>query len=75
MPESEYIKIHSHYFIDDIREKFSIDSLVDKDGYVYLYKIVKGMYDLKQAAMLGRESIIKVLKPFGYSPNAMAPNL
>ena len=33
------------------------------------------MYGLKQAAMLGRENIIQVLKPFGYSPNPLSPNI
>ena len=33
------------------------------------------MYGLKQAAMLGRENIIQVLKPFGYSPDSLSANI
>ena len=68
------MRIHGKYFFPDIRQKYSIDKIIDADGYVYC-KIIKGMYGLKQAAMLGRENIIKVLKPFGYTPDPMAPNI
>ena len=33
------------------------------------------MYGLKQAAKLGREAIIKILKPYGYDPDRMDPNI
>ena len=74
LPEPEYMRIHSKYFFDDIRAKYDIDNLVNEDGYVYC-KIIKGMYGLKQAALLGRENIINVLKPFGYYPDPIAPNI
>ena len=74
LPDAEYMKIHSKYFFEDIKSQYDIDTLIDTDGYVYC-KIVKGMYGLKQAAKLGRETIINALKPFGYEPDAMAPNL
>ena len=74
LPDPEYMRIHGKYFFSDIRKQYNIDSIINDDGYVYC-KIIKGMYGLKQAAMLGREHIIKVLKPFGYSPDPMAPNI
>ena len=74
LPEEEYMKIHGKYFFDDIRQKYKIDSLIHDDGYVYC-KIIKGMYGLKQAVMLGRENIIRALKPYGYLPDPMAPNI
>ena len=74
LPEPEYMRIHSKYFFSDIRQKYDIDNIIDKDGYVYC-KIIKGMYGLKQAAKLGRENIIKVLQPFGYEPDPMSPNI
>ena len=74
LPEPEYMKIHGKYFFEDIRKQYDIDKIIDEDGFVYC-KIVKGMYGLKQAAMLGRENIITVLKPFGYYPDPMSPNI
>ena len=74
LPDPEYMKIHGKYFFDDIRQQYDIDNIIDPDGYVYC-KIVKGMYGLKQAAMLGRQNIIDVLAPFGYAPDPMAPNI
>ena len=59
--ESEYLLIHGTYFLKDIREKYAIDSLVAPDGYVYC-KIVKVMYDLKQAVKLARDQLIENLQ-------------
>ena len=74
LPDSEYMKIHGKYFFDDIRQQYDIDNIIDSDGYVHC-KIVKGMYGLKQAAMLGRQNIIDVLAPFRYAPDPMALNI
>ena len=54
------MRIHGKYYFPDIRQKYAIDKIINADGYVYC-KIGKGMYALKQAAMLSRENIIKVL--------------
>ena len=35
MSEAEYMKIHEKHFLEDIREKYSIDKMVHVDGYVY----------------------------------------
>ena len=35
MKRAEYMRIHSKYFLDDIRQKYGIDFLVAEDGYVY----------------------------------------
>ena len=74
LPEPEYMRIHGKYFFSDICQKDDIDNIIYKDGYVYC-KIIKGMYRRKQAAKLGRESIIKVLQPFGYEPDPLSPNI
>lgn len=65
----EYMRIHSKYFFDDIREKYKIDEIVADDGYVYV-RIEKGMYGLKQAAVLAYNNLVKILAKYGYEPCA-----
>ena len=67
MKENEYMRIHAKYLLDDIRLQYNIESLVDLDGYVYV-RIKKGMYGLKQAAILAYNPLFKQLKPHGYQP-------
>ena len=50
MKEPEYMKMAFKYFPEDIRQKYNLYDLVH-DGYIYI-KIKKGMYGLKQAALL-----------------------
>ena len=42
---AEYLRIHHKYFLEDIRTKYKIDSLVAPDGFVY-YKIKHSLYML-----------------------------
>ena len=70
----QYMRIHGRYFFKEIHDKYNIDNIICTDGYVYC-KIIKGMYGLKEAAMLAREKIIKVLAPHGYQPSKFAPNI
>ena len=44
MKRAEYMRIHSKYFLSDIQEKYNINNLVAKDGYVYC-KIKKACMD------------------------------
>ena len=37
------------------------------DGYVYA-RIEKGVYGLKQAAVLAYNNLVKILKKYGYEP-------
>ena len=74
LSEPQYMRIHSKYFFEDIRKKYNIDNIIAKDDYVYC-KIIKGMYGLKEAAMLARQKIIEILKPLGYSPDQHSPNI
>ena len=74
LPEPEYMRIHSRYFFQDIRQKYNIDALIAPDGYVYC-KITKGMYGLKQAARLANDKLVDLLAPFGYAPDPYAPNI
>jgi hypothetical protein len=51
MRDPEYMKIKYKYFPEDIRTKYELWNLVTADGYFYI-RIKKGMYGLKQAALL-----------------------
>ena len=66
MPRPEFMKVPYKYFPQDIRSKYKLQNLVYND-YIYI-KIKKGMYGLKQAAVLAYENLIKNLAPFGYRP-------
>ena len=56
MTRPEFMKIHSKYFLQDIRDKYNINRIIHTDGYVYC-KIKRGMYGLKQAARLAYDSL------------------
>ena len=67
MPRADYIRIHSKYFPLGIRECYHIDVLVAADGCVYI-KIIKGMYGIKQAAIIAYNQLISHMDPHGYYP-------
>ena len=74
MERPEYMRIHSKYFLQEMREKYKIDSIIAPDGYVYC-KIKRGMYGLKQAARLAYDKLRENLKMHGYSPDKYSPNI
>ena len=74
LEEPEYIRIHSKYFLPEIRQKYNIDSIIAPDGYVYC-EIQKRMYGLKQAAKLARDQLVEHLKAYGYYPQQHAQNI
>ena len=74
LEEPEYIRIHGKYFLQDIRSKYNIDTIIAPDGYVYC-KAIRGMYGLKQAAKLVRDQLITTLAPFGYHPTKHSHNI
>ena len=65
MSRAEYTRIHSKYFPPDIRDQYEIEGLIAADGYVYI-KIIKGMYGLKQAAIIAYNHLIYPMEPHGY---------
>ena len=67
MDKPEYMRLHSKYFFDDICNKYNIDSKTACDGYIYIF-INKGMYGLKQAAVLGYNQLITNLANDSYTP-------
>ena len=66
MKEPEYMKIASKYIPDDIKQRYNLQDKIT-NGYIYI-KIKRGMYGLKQAAVLAHEQLVENLKPFGYHP-------
>ena len=67
MKNPEYMKVHISKFPSDIIQQYHLHSLVTKDGYIYI-KIKKGMYGLRQAAILAYDQLVKFMKHYGYSP-------
>ena len=63
MPDAEYMKIPEKFLTQDIIAKYGLRNKIHK-GYVYC-KIKKGMYGLKQAALLAFEQLKKNLAPHG----------
>ena len=64
MAKSEYMKVPIKYFPPDIIAQYKLDGLV-KNGYVYV-EIMKGMYGLKQAAVLAYHQLATHLRIAGY---------
>ena len=67
MHRPEFMKIHINKFPKDIQTRYKLNEKVTSNGYIYI-KIKKGMYGLKQAAILAYDFIKKNLAPFGYKP-------
>ena len=62
----EYMRIHRKYIPRDILEKYNLHNMFHKD-HVYC-QIDKGMYGLKQAAILAYNQLCKRLNEAGYKP-------
>ena len=67
MQEPEYMRIAYKYFPPDIIQRYHLQDKVAADEYIYI-KIKRGMYGLKQAAILAHQQLVKNLAPFGYHP-------
>ena len=67
MERAEYMRVHYHHIPQDIRTRYNLDEKVNKQGYIYI-KIKKGMYGLKQAAILAYDYLKNHLKDVGYHP-------
>jgi hypothetical protein len=67
MKDPEYMRIKYKYFPDAIRNQYHLDRFLASDGYIYI-KIKKGMYGLKQAAILAYQHLVNQLAPHGYHP-------
>ena len=65
-----YTKIRYKYIPHDIRDHCNLDAKLAHNGYIYC-KIKKGVYGLKQAAILAFENLITNLSSNGYT---LVPN-
>ena len=67
MNRNEYMRVPIRFIPEDIRQQYNIDNIVSDDGYVYVC-IEKGMYGLKNAAILAYDNLKTQLKKYGYYP-------
>ena len=67
MVRVEYLRIHSKYFSPAFCNEYNLHHKIHVDGYVYC-QIKKGMYGLKQAAILAYKLLVKRLAQDGYQP-------
>ena len=67
MEGNEYMKVPYKHFPQDIRDRYGLDKKVTSSGHIFI-KIKKGMYGLKQAAILAYEQLRKHLEKHGYRP-------
>ena len=71
----QYMRVHRRYLPQEIIDEYALTPAhFDSNGYVYL-EIRKGMYGLKEAAILAYEQLRDHLAPFGYHPVAHTPGL
>ena len=66
MDKPEYMRIPTKCIPQDIMDRYNLQEKVHK-GYVYV-KIKRGMYGLKQAAILAYNHLKNILKEYGYCP-------
>ena len=61
------MKVNYKHFPNDIRRRYKLDAKVTKSGHIYI-KIKKGMYGLKQAAILAYNNLKENMAQYGYHP-------
>jgi hypothetical protein len=75
MPIYQYMRVHRHYVPQEIINEYNLtDQHFSFKGFVYL-EIRKGMYGLKEAAILAYDQLKAHLAPYGYFPVAQTPGL
>ena len=67
MAKAEYMKISIKNFPPDIIDFYNLQDKISKDGYIYI-RIKKGMYGLKQAAVLAYNNLVSNLEKHEYYP-------
>ena len=58
MTRPEFLRIYLRYLSSDFCTEYNLDSLIDLDEYVYC-QINKGVYGLKQAAILAYKLLVQ----------------
>ena len=61
------MKVKYNLFPDDIKKKYNLHNKVSPSQHIFI-KIKRGMYGLKQDAVLAYDHLKRCLKPFGYHP-------
>ena len=67
MEGDEFMKVKYKYFPEDIQNWYELDKKVTPDGYIFI-RIKRGMYGLKQAAILAYCHLQENLLQYGYKP-------
>ena len=71
----QYMSLHRCYLTSEIADEYNLtDNYFYANGYVYL-EIRKGMYGLKEAAILAYEQLRAHISQFGYVPMKHTPGL
>lgn len=71
----QYMRVHRRYLPAEVIAEYSLTPAhFDSKGYVYL-EIRKGMYGLKEAAILAYDQLQEHLAPHGYAPVRFTPGL
>ena len=65
MEGNKYMRVNYKHFPEDIR--YNLHEKVMESGQMYI-KIKRGMYGLKQAALLAYRHLIDNLAQYGYTP-------
>ena len=73
MVRAEYLRIHKRYFSPEFKSIYKLQDKIHQD-YIYC-KVKKGMYGLKQAAILAYKLLVKRLRNDGYQPIPMTNGL
>ena len=74
MTRPEYLRIFSKYFSPAFQQECNIANKIHCNGYVYC-KVVKGMYGLKQAAILAYKLLLQRLEKDGHYPIPLTDGL
>ena len=67
MEKPEYIRIHKKYFSPSFIKAYKLQDKISHDNHIYC-RVKKGMYGLKQAAILAYKLLVKRLEINGYYP-------
>jgi hypothetical protein len=71
----QYMRIHRKYVTQEVIDEYGLtDAHFDAKGYIYV-EIRKGMYGLKEAAILAYDQLKAHLAPYGYYPVSHTPGL
>ena len=67
MAQADYMKVQYKHISEDIRQQYNLQDKVTSENCIYI-RIKKGMYVLKQAAILDYNQLKRKLLPHGYFP-------